>query len=155
MVPPLLDVLVPLVRAQPPRRPLLLQAREAAEAAAVPAPNEDDAHGPPAHPADRTYWIAVGALTASTVYDIETTYATLDRCRSCGEGNARQTGVIAAGRPWAYGVQMSIDAGLAYAAYRLRKSDDPRLRAGWWLPLALVAWGHTVAGTLNATYPSR
>jgi hypothetical protein len=126
-------------------------------ALAVPpaASGDDDPWLPPPaertpRPPDRPLWIAAGALTAATVFDVESTFAALDACRgTCTEGNVFGRGVVASGRGWTYGMQLTLAAGLTYTSWRMRRSTQPMLRRAWWLPMALGGAMHLVGGLLN------
>jgi hypothetical protein len=103
-------------------------------------------------PPDRPLWVAAGLTSAVTVFDVESTYAVLDRCPRCAEGNVFLSGVVDSGRGWTYGLQTGITAGVTSAAYRMRRSSHRGVRRAWWVPLAVVSFAHVTGGLLNVTH---
>lgn len=102
---------------------------------------------------DKKFWGLAAGLTAATIYDIETTYAGLNRCETCREGNPLMRHVVEAGRPASYGVAMGLNAGLMYYSYRLRKSNNSSGKKRlWWLLPTIAIGAHGVAGSLNLRY---
>jgi hypothetical protein len=105
---------------------------------------------PPQKTLDKSFVVVGSALIGATVYDIESTFAALDKCptnRECREANAVQRPFIARGRYTAYAANAVIDATLLSAAYGMKKSK--RFAKVWWmLPLGGII-GHAVGGTLN------
>jgi hypothetical protein len=95
---------------------------------------------------DKNFYIASAVLTASSVYDLETTFAALKN--GAREGNPIMRPIINAGRPVAYPVNMAINSGIMYLSYRYKK----RGYYGWWLLPTVVTIGHTVAGSLNLRF---
>lgn len=96
--------------------------------------------------ADGKFWTMNFLMIGSTVYDSETTYYTLDRCgNNCKEGNPLMRPFVNAGRPWLYAVQGSIDAGVIYTSYQMKKKGH---KFWYILPVALTV-AHSAAGTHN------
>jgi hypothetical protein len=95
---------------------------------------------------DKNFYIASAVLTASSVYDLETTFAALKN--GAREGNPIMRPIINAGRPVAYPVNMAINTGIMYLSYRYKKRGN----YGWWLLPAVGTIGHTVAGSLNLRF---
>ena len=95
--------------------------------------------------ADKKFWIVNSVLVGSTIYDVESTFFALERCEFCLEGNPFMKPFVKAGRPGLYAVQGSIDAGIVYASYKLKKGGN---KLWWLLPIAVTA-SHSIAGTSN------
>ena len=95
--------------------------------------------------ADKKFWAINSLMVGSTVYDVESTYLALDKCSVCYEKNLLMRPFVGAGRPWLYAVQGSIDAGVIYVSYRMKKNDH---KLWYVLPVAITV-AHTVAGTHN------
>ena len=95
---------------------------------------------------DKNFCIASAVLTASTVYDLETTFAGIKN--GAREGNPLMRPIVNAGRPVAYPVNIAIDTGIMYLSYRYKKKGN----SGWWLLPVVVTVGHTVAGSLNLRF---
>lgn len=101
---------------------------------------------------DKKFWGLAAGLATATIYDIETTYAGLNRCETCRESNPLMRSFVEKGRPTLYGVTMGVNTGIMYAAYRLRNSNNPSLKKLWWV-IPVVAIGlHGTAGSLNLRY---
>ncbi|OGN15326.1 MAG: hypothetical protein A3J47_04175 [Candidatus Yanofskybacteria bacterium RIFCSPHIGHO2_02_FULL_43_22] len=97
--------------------------------------------------ADKKFWAINSLMIGSTIYDIESTYLTLDRCATCYEKNPLMRSFVESGRPAAYSVQMAINGGIIYASYEMKKSQ--RFRKVWWAIPVAVTVAHVVAGTHN------
>ncbi len=96
--------------------------------------------------ADKKFWTVNTFLIGSTIYDMESTYFALDKCgNGCRERNPLMRPFVKAGRPALYAIQGSLDAGIIYASYKLKK-EDKKL---WWLLPVVVTAAHSVAGTHN------
>ena len=74
--------------------------------------------------ADNKFWIVNGVLIGTTVYDIESTYFALDRCETCYELNPIMRPFVEAGKPQLYAIQGSIDAGIIYVSYKMKKQEE-------------------------------
>lgn len=98
--------------------------------------------------ADNKFWAVNSALIGATIYDVESTYFTLDRCKTCYELNPVMRPFVEAGRPSLYAVQGLIDAGVIFASYKMKKQDSKFRKVWWVMPVAVTA-GHLVAGTVN------
>lgn len=95
---------------------------------------------------DRKFWTVNTLLVGSTVYDVESTYFALDRCgNNCREGNPFMRPFVKAGKPWLYAVQGSVDAGIIYSSYKMKKNNN---KLWWLLPIAITTT-HSIAGTHN------
>ena len=101
---------------------------------------------------DKKFWSLAAGLAAATIYDIETTYAGLNRCKTCRESNPVMRHVVEAGRPTLYGVAMGINTGIMYVAHRLRNSNNPSSKKLWWLPPVIAIGVHGTVGSLNLRY---
>lgn len=95
--------------------------------------------------ADRKFWTVNTMLIGSTIYDVESTYYALDKCQTCREGNPFMRPFVKAGKPWFYAVQGSIDAGVIYTSYKMKKNDKKL----WWLLPVVMTATHSIAGTSN------
>ena len=95
--------------------------------------------------ADKKFWIVNSIMIGSTVYDIESTYFALDRCKNCREYNPLMRLFVEAGRPAIYAIQGSIDAGVIYVSYKMKKKGHKL----WYVLPAIVTVAHTIAGTHN------
>ena len=102
--------------------------------------------------ADKKFWTVSAAIVGSTIYDIESTYYVFSKCPTCRELNPTfMKSVVYAGRPALYAVQGSIDAGVMYMSYKMKK-DGRGLNKAWWvLPVAVVV-GHSLAGNHNIRF---
>ncbi|MBI1934992.1 hypothetical protein HYS31_00990 [Candidatus Woesearchaeota archaeon] len=100
------------------------------------------------HVADKSFWLLLSALEASTIYDVETTFNALNRCERkgyiCGEANPLMRPFVESGRPATYAIQHAINAYLAWSAYQWKPAGGR-----WWLPPLVVIGVHAVAGTSN------
>jgi len=95
--------------------------------------------------ADKKFWIVNSLMIGSTIYDVESTYFALDRCKRCRESNPLIRPFIKAGRPAIYTVQGSIDVGAVYLDHKLKKKGNKL----WWLLPVVLTVSHTAAGTHN------
>ena len=95
--------------------------------------------------ADKKFWIVNSIMIGSTVYDIESTYFALDRCKNCREYNPLMRLFVEAGRPAIYAIQGSIDAGVIYVSYKMKKKGHKL----WFVLPVAVTVVHTIAGTHN------
>jgi hypothetical protein len=95
--------------------------------------------------ADKKFWVASSLMVSSTVFDVESTYLALDKCAACYEKNLLMRPFVKAGRPWLYAIQGSIDAGVIYASYRMKKNGH---KLWYVLPVAITV-AHTAAGMHN------
>lgn len=95
---------------------------------------------------DKNFYLVSAALTASSVYDLETTFAAIKN--GAREGNPIMRPIINAGRPAAYPVNMAINTGLMYLSYRYKKNGH----FNWWIIPVAATVGHTVAGSLNLRF---
>ena len=98
--------------------------------------------------ADKKFWTVNAFLVGSTIYDVESTYFTLNKCGTCQESNFFMKPFVNAGRPAIYAIQGSIDAGVVYASYKVKKGSGKFKKVWWFVPVAMTA-GHFVAGTYN------
>ena len=104
--------------------------------------------------ADKKFWAVSTFLIGSTIYDIESTYFVLGKCKTCEEGNPIMRPFVKAGKPALYAAQGSIDAGVLYMSYKMKKGDTRFKKVWWLLPVAMAA-GHMVAGTYNMRFAIR
>ena len=96
---------------------------------------------------DKKFLIINAPLIGTSIYDIESTYFALNRCENrCREGNPLMRPFIERGRPWAYAYYLSLDAGVIYYSYYLKKNGHNKL---WYVAPLAVAGAHTIAGTWN------
>ena len=93
--------------------------------------------------ADKKFWAVSTALIGSTIYDVESTYFSIGK--GYRELNPRMRSFVNAGRPGLYMVQGSVDAGVIFLSYKMKKADSKL----WWIvPIAVTAW-RSVSGTHN------
>ena len=95
--------------------------------------------------ADKKFWIVSTMLVGATIYDAESTYYALDKCRTCFEANPVMRPFVKSGRPSLYAVQSAINAGIIIYSYKMKKNDEKL----WWLIPVVVASAHSIAGTHN------
>lgn len=100
---------------------------------------------------DRPFILVSGALIASTIFDAETTYAGY-KDPNVHEANPIARPFVEAGRPALYAFEFASDAAILYVAYRMKKSDSPALRKGWWIIPVVVTVGHVAAGGANLRF---
>lgn len=92
---------------------------------------------------DDLRWLTA-ALTAATVYDVETTFRGLANCSGCGERSPVGRWLVKEGRLPTYAAQFALNSGLLFLA---------RSKGGGWTSAAVtIAVGHLVAGTLNLRF---
>lgn len=90
------------------------------------------------------FWWLTAALTAATIYDVETTFRGLDNCNGCRERSPVGRVLVTEGRLPTYAAQFALNSGLLLLA---------RATGGGWTSAALtIAVGHFVAGTLNLRF---
>jgi len=92
---------------------------------------------------DDLRWLTA-ALTAATVYDVETTFRGLANCSGCGERSPVGRWLVKEGRLPTYAAQFALNSGLLLLA---------RSKGGGWTSAAVtIAVGHLIAGTLNLRF---
>ena len=85
------------------------------------------------------------ALNVAMVIDMESTFAGLEKCGGCREGNPLLAGPVDRGRLLTYALQLGLNAFVVHMAERAK--DRPR--SFWkYLPWSLAA-GHGIAAALN------
>ncbi len=97
---------------------------------------------------DKKFLLVNGFLIGSTIFDTETTFAALDNCPNCKEGNPMMRPFIKSGRAATYAFQGAIDAGIIYWSYRLKKEH----RKIWWVLPVVMGVSHAVAGGFNLRF---
>ena len=90
------------------------------------------------------FWWTAAALTAATVYDVETMFHGLANCTGCSEQSPVQSLLIREGRLTTYAVQFAANSALLL----LVKSKG----GGWTSAAITLAIGHFVAGTMNLRF---
>jgi hypothetical protein len=94
---------------------------------------------------DKLFWsLAVGAQ-AATVYDVNTTLRTLNRCATCYEANPIMRPFVG-NTVAAYGAGMSLSAASIYGSKRLKEKGS----RWWWVPLVGQIGVHTALGIRNS-----
>ena len=96
--------------------------------------------------ADKQFWLMTGITAAATVFDIESTLASLKR--GAKEGNPIMRPFVKMGRPAAYAFGAGIDGGIMYLSYRYKQ----RWVKKWWVMPLILASSQTVAGTCNLRF---
>ncbi len=95
--------------------------------------------------ADSKFWTVNSLMIGSTIYDVESTYFAFSRHENGRELNPLMRPFVEAGKPWLYVVQGSVDAGVFYASYEMKKRDHKL----WYLLPVAITVAHTIAGTHN------
>jgi hypothetical protein len=103
---------------------------------------------------DKTVLKATGGLLLSEVYDGATTAHFVHVCSGCTEANPVSR-VFIGSRPTiprmvAFGSAEAV--GLYFLANHMKHSDHKWERKTWWVPIAVNAAGHVLAGTHNLKY---
>lgn len=93
---------------------------------------------------------AVALLQGSTIYDMETTFRTLDRCSRCKEGNPIMRPFIKAGRPATYAFTTGMNVLTTYVALNARAQG----KKWWYWPIIANVAVHVVAGVHNSRIKS-
>jgi hypothetical protein len=96
---------------------------------------------------DNKFWTIAGALTISSVLDVETTFNCINTRINCTESNSRMVGFLNSGRPATYGVQFAANIGAMAISYKMRKSFSAR--KFWWIMPALLITAHSIASGYN------
>ena len=103
---------------------------------------------------DTKFVLISSSLVASTVFDLETTFAAIKNPQ-VREGNPVMRPFVNAGRPATYAFLGGVDAGVVYLSYRMKKSPNPAVRKLWWVvPVAMIA-SHAFAGGANLRFSFR
>ncbi len=103
--------------------------------------------------ADKKFWIVSTLLIGSTIYDVESTFYGLNRCKGgCHEGNWFMKPLVKAGQPGLYAVQGSIDAGALYVSYEVKKRGHKKL---WLILPVTMTVAHLIGGTRNLSIALR
>ena len=97
---------------------------------------------------DAKFILVSSSLVASTVFDVETTFANLKK-PGVYEGNPPMRSVVNAGRPATYAFAGGVNTGIIYVSYRIKKSKNPNIRKLWWLIPVISTVSHTFAGGFN------
>lgn len=99
--------------------------------------------------ADKKFIFTGAFLVGTTVFDVETTFAALNKCgNTCHEGNSLMYPLVQSGRPAVYAVNGAIDAGLIAWSYKLKK-DGSKL---WWFLPIVAGTAHGLAGGFNMRF---
>lgn len=97
-------------------------------------------------PSKTPAYLLFAALQASTIYDMETTFRTLDRCPTCREGNPIMRPFVSAGRPATYAFTTGINLLALHTSLQLRKAH----KKWWYVPSAVAIGIHVFAGIHNS-----
>ena len=87
----------------------------------------------------------LGLMSASTIWDVHTTFEVVKKCPSCEETNPFLRALIKAGKPTAYAVFGALEALTVWASYKSRKQGQWH----WWIAPAVVTATHIAAGLQN------
>lgn len=105
---------------------------------------------------DAKFVLITSSLVASTVFDVETTFAAIKNPAIRGrEGNPIMRPFINAGRPATYAFLGGVDTGLVYISYRMKKSTNPATRKLWWIVPVVSTASHAFAGGFNLRFTFR
>jgi hypothetical protein len=94
---------------------------------------------------DKLFWSLAAAAQVATVYDVNTTLRTLDRCPACYEANPIM-------RPFVRNSATAYSAGLGLSAVGIYGSKKLKERGSrwWWVPLVSQIGVHTALGIRNS-----
>jgi hypothetical protein len=94
---------------------------------------------------DKLFWSLAAAAQVATVYDVNTTLRTLDRCSTCYEANPIM-------RPFVRNSATAYSAGLGLSAAGIYGSKKLKERGSrwWWVPLVSQIGVHTALGIRNS-----
>jgi len=99
---------------------------------------------------DTPFLVVSVFLVASTIYDIETTFAGIRN--GAHEANPIMRPFVKSGRPATYAFAFGMDALAIGASYFIKKSGNKDMQKTWWLIPSFMATSHVVCGTLNLRY---
>lgn len=85
------------------------------------------------------------ALEGSTIFDLESTFRTLERCPNCREGNPLMRPFVKAGRPASYAFTTGVNLLAFYTSTKLRKQG----KKWWYVPTLAYTGLHLWAGIQN------
>ena len=99
--------------------------------------------------ADKKFILTSVFLAGTTVFDMETSFAAIDKCGgSCKEGNPLLRPLFNSSRPAVYAVQGAVDVGIITWSYKLKK-DGNKL---WWFPPLVIGTAHAITGGFNLRF---
>ena len=99
--------------------------------------------------ADKKFIFTSSLLVGATVFNVESTFAALDKCNhTCEEGNLLMKPLFNLGRPAVYAVDGGVNAGIIYASYHMKKKGFK----GWWLPQLAGGAVYAIAGGFNMRF---
>jgi len=105
---------------------------------------------------DTKFVFISSSLVASTVFDVETTFAVIKNPEiNVREGNPVIRPFINAGRPATYAFLGGVDTSIIYFSYRMKKSTNPTIRKLWWVLPVVATASHGFAGGLNLRFTLR
>lgn len=99
---------------------------------------------------DTKFVLINGFLVASTIFDVETTFAGMKP--GVSEQNPLMRPFINAGRPATYAYLGGVTAGIVYVSYRMKKSTNPTIRKLWWVYPVVVTVSHAFVGGRNLRF---
>ena len=94
--------------------------------------------------------VMVGLLQGSTIFDMETTFRTLERCPGCKEGNPILRPFVKSGRPGTYAFTTGMNMLSTYGALSARAQG----KKWWYWPIVANVAVHVVAGVHNSRIKS-
>lgn len=99
--------------------------------------------------ADKKFLFTSYFLVGTTVFDVETTFACMNKSGvKCKEGNDLLGPLFNSGRPAVYTVEGAVDVGLITWSYKLKKSGNKL----WWLPPLAFGAVHGLEGGFNLRF---
>ncbi len=99
--------------------------------------------------ADKKFIFSNAFLVGTTVFDMESTFAALNKCgNTCREGNPLLRPLFNSGRPVVYVVEGAVDVGLITWSYKLKKAGNKL----WWFPPVAVGSIHGLWGGVNLRF---
>lgn len=103
---------------------------------------------------DTKFVFLTSSLVASTVFDVETTFAAIKN-PDVREGNPVMRPFVNAGRPATYAFLGGVDASIVYASYWMKKSTNPAVQKIWWVMPIVATASHAFAGGFNLRFTFR
>lgn len=94
---------------------------------------------------EKLFWTLAAGVQAATIYDVNTTIRTLDRCVTCYEANPIMKPFVR-NTTAAYGAGLGLSAVSIYGSRKLKEKGS----RWWWVPLVGQIGVHTALGIRNS-----